>query len=190
MTKGGPVTISNYEEVAIYPLDPEVKEQLLTEQNECCFIWGPKDHWAVGVMMSYVWRDGSFWLTATTQRKRIAAIRRDPRVSVVVSGKGTSVGEARTVTAKGRVVLHEDDATKEWFYPALSERVLQAYPAMDQLREMFTQMLDSERRVVIEVVPEKWITYDASKLMADSVQAWAAQAQEAAEGASAEAGDP
>jgi len=174
------VSIQDYEDVAIYPLDPEVLEQLLSEQNECTFIWGPKDHWAVGVMMSYVWRDGCFWVTATTQRKRVSAIRRDPRVSIVVSGKGTIVGEARTATAKGRAILHDDDETKKWFYPALAERALQAYPAMEQLREKFTEMLDSERRVVIQVVPEKWITYDASKLMADSVRAWAEQAAEAA----------
>jgi hypothetical protein len=43
-------------------------------------------------------------------------------------------------------------------------------------------MLDSERRLVFEVVPEKWITYDSTKLMSDSITAWVEQKQaEAAE---------
>jgi hypothetical protein len=145
------VVIENYEEVDVYPLDPEVQEQLLQLQNECAFVWGPKDHWAVGVMMSYVWRDGRFWLTATSQRKRIAAIRRDSRVSVVVSSVGTPLGPAKTVTAKGRCILHEDQETKDWFYPALAAAIMP---------------------VNIEVVPEKYISFDAMKLMQDSMAAW------------------
>lgn len=36
--------------------------------------------------------DGRFWLTATSQRKRIAAVRRDDRVAVVVTSSGTDLG--------------------------------------------------------------------------------------------------
>ena len=64
--------IENYEEAHVYPLDPEVQEQLFKLQNECSFIWGTKDHWAVGVIMNFVWRDGRFWLTATSQRHAAA----------------------------------------------------------------------------------------------------------------------
>ena len=33
-------------------------------------------------------------------------------------------------------------------------------------------MMDTERRLVIEVVPEKWITFDAAKMMQASIEAW------------------
>jgi hypothetical protein len=161
--------IENYEEVDVYPLDPEVQEQLLQMQNECAFVWGPKDHWAVGVTMSYVWRDGRFWLTATSQRKRIAAIRRDPRVTVVVSSVGTPLGPAKSITAKGRCVIHEDRETKGWFYPALAAAII---PQNEQVQKAFAKMLDSQRRLIIEVVPEKYITFDAMKMMQDSIAAW------------------
>jgi hypothetical protein len=161
--------IENYEEVDVYPLDPDVQEQLLQLQNECAFVWGPKDHWAVGVMMSYVWRDGRFWLTATSQRKRIAAIRRDPRVSIVVSSVGTPLGPAKTVTAKGRCVIHEDQETRDWFYPALAAAII---PQNEPVQRAFAKMLDSQRRLILEVVPEKYITFDAMKLMQDSMAAW------------------
>lgn len=163
--------ITDYEEVGDYPLDADVQEELLTTQNECSFIWGTKDHWPVGVTMSYLWRDGSFWLTATSQRKRISAVRRDPRVSVIVSGVGTAVGPARTVTAKGRCTIHDDDVTKDWLYPAISAAIM---GGEGEMTDMFTEMLDSERRLILEVVPEKWITFDAAKMMADSFESWAA----------------
>jgi hypothetical protein len=163
--------ITNYEEVGDYPLDPDIQQQLLESQNECSFVWATKDHWAVGVTMSYVWRDGRFWLSATSQRKRISAVRRDPRVSVIVSGVGTAVGPARTVTAKGHCILRDDDETKQWFYPALAEAVL---GGPGELTDKFTEMLNSERRLILEVVPEKWITFDAAKMMADSIESWLA----------------
>ena len=74
----------SYEDVRVYGLDEADEQALLLAHNECTFIWSTKDGWPVGVIMSYVFRDGKFWLTASEQRLRIAAIRRDPRVSMVV----------------------------------------------------------------------------------------------------------
>lgn len=156
---------ANYEEVNVYPLDDDVLERLLKEQAELAFMWGTKDHWAVGVFMSYVWRDGSFWVTSTTQRARMKAIARDPRVSVAITSVGTSLGPSKTATVKGRVRIHDDEETKRWFYPALAERVI---PRMGPITRAFARLLNSERRVVIEVVPEKWMTFDASKMMVDT----------------------
>lgn len=157
--------ITNYEEVSIYPLDPEDRERLLALQNECTFIWSTRNGWPVGVVMSYVWRDGHFWLTASSQRKRVSAVRRDGRVSIVVSSAGTADGAGRTVTAKGRCIVHEDAETKAWFYPALAERLI---PHDARRQAGFVKMLDSPRRVVLEVVPERWITYDGRKMAHDS----------------------
>ena len=41
--------------------------------------------------MNYVFRDGRFWLTASSQRARVPAVRRDPRVSIVVSSLGSGI---------------------------------------------------------------------------------------------------
>ena len=160
----------NYEDVRSYNLDDDVLERLLGEQTELNFMWGTRDHWPVGVFMSFVWHDGSFWLTATTQRARMRAIERDPRVSVAVSSVGTSLGRQKSATAKGRVFIHDDDETKAWFYPALAARVMPKIPAVQRA---FVALLDSERRVVLQVVPEKWITFDVSKMKVDTAAAMA-----------------
>lgn len=160
----------NYEDVRSYNLDDDVLEQLLQEQTELNFMWGTKDHWPVGVFMSFVWRDGRFWLTATTQRARMRAIARDPRVSVAVSSVGTSLGRQKSATAKGRVIVHDDDETRAWFYPALAKRVMPKVPA---IQRAFVALLDSENRVVLEVVPEKWITFDVSKMQIDTAASMA-----------------
>ena len=45
-------------------------------------------------------------------------------------------------------------------------------PTPGKLQDAFAMMLDSDIRVVIEVVPEKWITFDATKMMMSSIEAW------------------
>ena len=61
----------NYEDVTVYDLDASAEEELLISHNECTFMWANKEGWPVGVIMSYIWRKGSFWLTASAQRARM-----------------------------------------------------------------------------------------------------------------------
>lgn len=150
----------NYEEVAQFTLDPEDCEQLLKTQTECTLIWRMRDGWPIGVVMSYIWRDGKLWMTASSQRPRIAAVRRDDRVSVVVSSAGTPL-PPRTATIRGRCRLYEDEETKRWFYPDLAQALI---PGDKVRQERFVKMLDSPRRMVMCVEPEKFITFDSQKM--------------------------
>ena len=101
---------TNYEDVRAFTLDESDQETLLRTQNECSFVWSTRDGWPVGVTMSYVWRESKVWLTSSIQRKRVKAVAHDPRVSIIVSGAGTSLGPGKTVTLKGRCVIHDDPA--------------------------------------------------------------------------------
>ncbi len=151
----------NYEDVTVYGLDADVEEQLLLAHNECTFIWSNKEGWPVGVIMSFIWRRGSFWLTASNQRARISAVRRDPRVCVVVTSTGSPLPRNKTVTWKGECVLHDDREVKDWFYPEFS----QALYGFDPERcAAFAEFLDSPRRVVLEVKPVQRIGYDGAKM--------------------------
>jgi nitroimidazol reductase NimA-like FMN-containing flavoprotein (pyridoxamine 5'-phosphate oxidase superfamily) len=151
----------NYEDVTVYDLEAEAEEELLLAHNECTFIWSNKEGWPVGVIMSYIWRDGKFWLTASGQRARISAVRRDPRVCIVVTSTGSPVPRNRTVTWKGTCVVHDSPEIKEWFYPELAEALQGHNP---ERRDAFAEFLDSPRRVVLEVTPTQRIGYDGWKM--------------------------
>ena len=154
-------TTGNYDDVRMYGMDPQREAKLLEAQKECTFIWTNKDGDPVGVIMSYIFRDGKFWLTATRHRKRIPAIRRDPRVCIVVTSAGTDLGYGKALTYKGNAVVHEDRATKDKFYPDFAAVIRAIDPP-----EIFEEFLDTEERVVIEVTPTKAITYDGEKMAA------------------------
>ena len=152
--------MENYEEVSDLTLADDDRETLLKTQNECVFNWRTADGWPIGVVMSYVWRDGKVWLTASSQRPRIKAVGRDDRVSVAISSTGTGAPPA-TITIKGRCAILEDLETKGWFYPALAAALI---PHNEKQQAGFVRMLDSPRRVVMRVTPERFITFDGRKM--------------------------
>ena len=161
--------VEDHETVSIYPLDDQQLESLLTHAPECTFNWGTRDGWPMGVIMSFLWKDGRFWITAGAHRHRISAVRRDPRVSVVVSGASAPAGSGApggAATAKGRCVIHEDRETKDWFYPEFAAKL---NPTNPEAAAAFVKTLDSPLRVVLEVIPEKWILFDGAKFGADAM---------------------
>ncbi len=86
-----------------FPFSEEQIDALLGNAFECALNWTTKDGWPVGVMHVFVWHEGAVWLNFMGHRHRASAIRRDPRVSVIVSsqsaGPDAPQGQA---TLKGR----------------------------------------------------------------------------------------
>ena len=90
--------VEHYVAISAYDLAPDAEETLLLAHNECTFIWANREGWPVGVIMSYIWRNGRFWLTASDHRARIHALRRNPRCSVVVTSTGSPLPRNQAVS--------------------------------------------------------------------------------------------
>lgn len=164
---------TEHEVVSIYPFTNDQREELLTKARECVFNWSTRDGWPVGVVHAFVWRNGSGWITCGAHRHRVSAIRRDPRCSVVVSGVSAPDGPNGAITFKGRAVIHDDEETKKWFYPALARGPYGGFEGSltaeeEEAASAFETRLDSPLRVIIEIVPEKWIMLDSDKMAKDT----------------------
>ena len=157
--------VDSYEDVRQFSLSDERERTLLDKQTECCFMWTAKNGDPVGVIMNFVVRDGRFWVTCTRQRKRVAAVEARPRVAIAVTSRGTSIGVSQAVTYKGRAIVRDDEETKAWMYPALAARVR---PESEDQQAAFVHHLDTPGRVVIEIVPDGRIGFDAEEMFRDS----------------------
>jgi hypothetical protein len=155
-------TSHDHEVVSIYAYTDEQIDQLCTLAPECTLMWGTKDGWPVGVIHAFVWRDGKLWITFASHRHRASAIKRDPRVSVCISGATSQDPNCPrgAATCKGRGEFFDNDDTKAWFYRALAQKVS---PDNKAGEDAFATMLDSPLRTILAVTPEKWITYDGMK---------------------------
>ncbi len=159
---------NDYEDLTQCALSPEREAELVNTARECVFMWTNRDGEAFGVVMSYLPKDGTLWLTAAERRARISAIRRFPRAAVCVNSAGTRLGGGRTVTYKGTCTVHNDRATKDWFYPEFARHLR---PDSEQAAGVFQEFLDSPHRVIIEFVPDYSLSFDAELMWARSPEA-------------------
>ena len=164
----GPTMADDYEDLTECGLSAELEQRLVETQRECVFMWTNVAGEAFGVVMSYLPKEGRFWLTAAERRARISAIRRFPRASLCINSTGSRMGGGKTVTYKGTCVVHDDRETKDWFYPEFSNSLRPDSP--DGARA-FQSFLDSPHRVVIEFIPDYALSFDASLMWARSPEA-------------------
>ena len=139
-----------------FPLDEAGRAAVLLEGRQCTFIWSTREGWPVGATMSYLWQHGRFWLISDPEQARVTAVRRDPRVSLVISTG------PRTLTAKGRCRLLEDAETRGWAYAAFAARQARLAPDLIDAAAFEARIARLER-AVLEVTPEQWITYDGTQ---------------------------
>jgi hypothetical protein len=157
-----------YDDVSTYTLESADEVRLVTEQNECTFMWSNKEGWPVGVVMSYVFHEGCFWLSVSDLRVRVKAVQRDPRVSLSITSKGTSIRGSQALTYKGMCEVLSDRATIDWFLPALAERLR---PGDEAAAREFVQLNNTSHRRVLKVTPVQTIGFDGNKMRAATMQA-------------------
>jgi len=153
--------MASLEEVADYPLDEEQRAQLFALQRVCSVSWSTSDGWPVGVTHRYIWARDRIWVTTSSQRKRVTALRNRPKSCVIISGDGTELGPDKTLTIKTTCTVHDDRETLEWFYDEFAKAL---FPDNEPGQQMMKHMLDTPRRVVLELEPVKFISYDGDKL--------------------------
>ena len=153
--------MANLEEISGYPLDPEMQEKLFEVQRLCVVCWTTSEGWPVGVHHRYIWDRDRVWVTTSRQRHRVNALMRRPESCVVIGGDGTELGPERTLTLKTRATVHEDRETLEWFLPRFCDAL---HPGAPEASAGMQAMMDTPRRVVIELEPIKRISYDGMKL--------------------------
>ncbi|MCH7789809.1 MAG: hypothetical protein IH940_10255 [Acidobacteria bacterium] len=155
--------MASLEEVAGYPLDDETRDRLFALQRVCSVCWTTTEGWPVGVTHRYIWARDRVWVTTSGQRKRVTALRRRPQSCVIISGDGTELGPDRTITLKTLCTVREDRETLGWFYGEFARAL---HPDDPEAQSGLISMLDTPRRVVLELEPVKTISYDGMKLAA------------------------
>lgn len=162
--------LTDYEDLTKMRLDDAQVTELIGGGGECIFNWTTRDGFPVGVVVAYVYRDGTFWTTCADRRKRVPALRTRPQSGIVINRAG------KTASFKGNSVVHSNIdadwvAVKTWFYSALSGT--DRDPASLRNRN-FEKFLDSPHRVIIETPVQLVVGFDTAKFAAFTAEAIAA----------------
>jgi general stress protein 26 len=155
----GRIGIDDLEALQTLKLDLSEQDELFVAQTECTFVFANGEGWPSGVVMSFVRADGAFWLTAVEGRAHVKALAGEPRVTLVVTNAGTGSPGRQMLAVRGVASVHRDRATLEWFLPKFTSRMQPADPVS------FARLLDSPKRVVVEVQPVAMaVSHDSRKM--------------------------
>ena len=80
-------------------LDDAARDSLIQQETECVFVFSGSGDWPSGVVMSYIFADGAFWLTSVLGRRQVTGARADPRVTIVISNHGADSRQMISVRA-------------------------------------------------------------------------------------------
>ena len=139
---------------------------LVGDRGECVFTWSTREGYPVGVVVAYVYRDGTFWTTCAGHKKRLRALRARPKAAVVISMDG------HTATFKGDCVIHgrdddDWDQLTRWLYPALAG----VDPdSGDAFARGLLRFLDAPHQAIIETPASLIVSFKSGKFNA-AVQA-------------------
>ena len=150
----------NYDDVSHYTLEEEDGQTLIGAQNECTFMWSTKEGWPVGVIMSYVYDRGYFWLSVSSLRVRVQAVAREPRTSISITSKGCDMEAPLSLTYKGTCEVLSDQETIDWFLPTLAKRLR---AGDEQAQKEFVRLNNTPKRRVLKFKPVKKIGFDSRK---------------------------
>jgi hypothetical protein len=154
--------VDNNEELAGVRLSEADQHELLNTQSECTVVFAGTNGWPSGVVMSFMEDGGTFWLTSVEGRAQTRACADDDRVSIIVSNAGTALEGRRMLAIRGRATLHRDAATKAWFYPRFAAKLAPDDP------DAFVKLMDSPKRVILEVRPVAiTASHDSRKMAGD-----------------------
>ena len=137
--------------------DPTSRE-LLDEVDLCTFNWNTRDGWPMGATVAFLWIDQRLWFSMDASEARVKALRRDPRAACVWTDSGP-----RSVTVKGRVSFAEALEDRRLVYRAVAEKQARMTRGARDA-DAYARYLEEKGSIVMELIPEKWIAYDARKL--------------------------
>ena len=156
----------SYEDVSMFSLSEHRERALLDAQTECCFMWTTKAGDPMGVIMNYVVENDRFWVTCTRRRKRVAAVEARPGWPSPSPAEARTSARARPSLTRGRPSSTTTRRRESWFYPASAARRAsrERRPAGGVRRATWPRT----GSVVIEIVPDTRIGFDAEEMFRDS----------------------
>ena len=129
----------------------------LRTNRKCALATLDKDGFPHVTAMSFVMRDGAFYMTSYGKAQKVVNIRRDPKVAMMVE-TGTAYAELKGVMVRGecQIIEGEDAVHQVWAWSAEARGETYSRPA--------GASSSAPKRVVLKIVPRKSISWDHTKL--------------------------
>jgi hypothetical protein len=140
------------------PLSEERLWYMILHADGCTLTWTTRDGAATASWITPAVIDGGMYFPTAEGRAKTAGLRRDPRCALVFTRGGHW-----SATVRGRAeFMHDERWVTRWCLATAMHRCMD-----DEATAQFMSHSDGPNVIVIRFHPEKFITFDATKIVRD-----------------------
>ena len=163
--KFDPVKLEQLKVAQDYPLESEEFEMLLRENAYCEMGHVNGRGYPVVTPMFYVIKDDHIMMSSIKEyRHKVGHLTKNPKMSVSIHNDGTNVRHQKAILVMGQAVIHDDDELmREIHWKIIDKYVLEL--TTDEERAAVFEAVHTPLRCIIEVIPEKILTWDLGKML-------------------------
>jgi len=163
--KFDPVKLEQLRVAQDYPLEQEEFELLFRENAYCEMAHVNKRGYPVVTPMFYVIKDDHIMMSSIKEyRHKVGCLKKNPKMTVSIHNDGTNVRHQKAILIMGQAVIHDDDALMRGIHWQIIDKYFFELTT-DEEREAVFEAVHTPLRCIIEVVPEKILTWDLGKML-------------------------
>ncbi len=173
-----PVKLEQLKVAQDYPLESEEFELLLRENAYCEMGHVNGRGYPVVTPMFYVIKDDHIMMSSIKEyRHKVGHLMKNPKMTVCIHNDGTNVRHQKAILVMGQAKIHDDDALMRDIHWQIIDKYFFELTT-DEEREAVFEAIHTPLRCIIEVVPEKILTWDLGKMLeAHDEGVWYGEAQ-------------
>ena len=159
-----PVKLEQLRVAQDYPLELDEFDLLYRENAYCEMGHVNKRGYPVVTPMFYVIKDDIMMSSIKEYRHKVGCLTENPKITVSIHNDGTNVRHQKAILVMGQAVIHDDDALMRDIHWQIIDKYFFELTT-DEEREAAFTAVHTPLRCIIEVVPEKILTWDLGKML-------------------------
>jgi general stress protein 26 len=162
-----------------YPMEEEEFNLLYHHNAYCSMAHVNKRGYPVVSPMFYVIgeNDNLMMSTIKNYRLKVGCLMENPKITVAIHNDGTNVRHQKAILIMGQAVIHDEDEMMRKIHWQIIDKYFFELTTQEE-REVAFEAVHTPLRCIIEVVPEKIMTWDLGKMLeAHDDGVWYGEAQ-------------
>ena len=160
-----PVKLEQLRVAQDYPMELDEFDLLYRENAYCEMGHVNKRGYPVVTPMFYVIKNDHIMMSSIKNyRHKVGCLMENPKITVSIHNDGTNVRHQKAILVMGQAVIHDEDALMRDIHWQIIDKYFFELTT-DEERDVAFEAVHTPLRCIIEVVPEKILTWDLGKML-------------------------
>ena len=160
-----PVKLEQLNVATDYPMELDEFDLLFRENAYCEMAHVNKRGFPVVTPMFYVIKNDHIMMSSIKKyRHKVHHLKNNPKMTVCIHNDGTNVRHQKAILIMGEAEIHDDDALMREIHWMIIDKYFFELTT-DEERAAVFEAVHTPLRCIIEVIPEKIMTWDLGKML-------------------------